>query len=40
MGATQRFMQTTGVEAIVNAPLITLRSPIDRELRRGPIFSR
>lgn len=31
-GPTQRLMQTTSVEAIVNAPLITLRSPIDGEL--------
>jgi multidrug resistance efflux pump len=31
-GPTQRLMQTTSVEAIVNAPLITLRSPIDGEI--------
>lgn len=31
-GPTQRLMQTTSVEAVVNAPLITLRSPIDGEL--------
>jgi hypothetical protein len=35
-GPTQRLMQTTSVEAIVNAPLITLRSPIDGELSPGP----
>ncbi|MFM9849416.1 MAG: HlyD family secretion protein [Hyphomicrobiaceae bacterium] len=35
-GPTQRLMQTTSVEAIVNAPLITLRSPIDGELASTP----
>lgn len=35
-GPAQRLMQTTSVEAIVNAPLITLRSPIDGELMPTP----
>jgi multidrug resistance efflux pump len=35
-GPTQRLMQTTSVEAIVNAPLITLRSPIDGEIAATP----
>ncbi|THD44415.1 MAG: HlyD family secretion protein [Bradyrhizobium sp.] len=33
----QRMAQTTSVEAIVNARVITLRAPIDGEVQAGPI---
>lgn len=35
-GPAQRLMQTTSVEAIINAPLVTLRSPIDGEIAATP----
>ena len=35
-GPVQRLMQTTSVEAIVNARLITLRAPIDGEIAAAP----
>jgi multidrug resistance efflux pump len=35
-GPIQRLMQTTSVEAIVNARLITLRAPIDGEIAAAP----
>lgn len=35
-GPVQRLMQTTSVEAVVNARLITLRAPIDGEISATP----
>ena len=35
-GPVQRLMQTTSVEAIVNARLVTLRAPIDGEIAAAP----
>jgi HlyD family secretion protein len=35
-GPAQRLMQTTSVEAVVNARLVTLRAPIDGEVAEAP----
>src|SRR5580700_6452324 len=35
-GPLQRLLQTSSVEAVVNARIITLRAPIDGEVQPGP----